>query len=119
MPVAPSLETVHLADLLTFTEVASALSVTGAALALGVPKSAVSKALTRLEAALGVRLIERTSRRMALTKAGAALVPRAAALLTGADELTRSMRDERSAQRGLSADDRDRNDRERVRPRAR
>jgi len=42
---------------------------------------ALTQALSRFESELGVRLFERTSRRVALTPAGAALVPRARALL--------------------------------------
>jgi DNA-binding transcriptional LysR family regulator len=46
---------------------------TAAALAMERPKSSVSAAITRLEAALGVRLLERTTRRLALTEPGEAL----------------------------------------------
>ena len=68
----------------------------------GVPKSAVSKSLTRLEEGpRGEELLERSSRRMALTKAGALLVPRAEGLLGEAESLARSLSDERSEQRGL------------------
>jgi DNA-binding transcriptional LysR family regulator len=86
------IETMSLADLRTFAEVARVL---------GVPKSGVSKSLTRLEGALGVKLLERTSRRVALTKAGALLVPKAESLLGEAESLARSLREERSEPRGL------------------
>jgi DNA-binding transcriptional LysR family regulator len=42
---------------------------------------ALTQALSRFEAQLGARLFERTSRRVTLTPAGAALVPRARAML--------------------------------------
>ena len=42
---------------------------------------ALTQALSRFESQLGARLFERTSRRVTLTAAGAALVPRARALL--------------------------------------
>src|SRR3984957_1196029 len=45
---------------------------TAAAAALGVPKSTVSRSLARLELALGVRLVHRTTRALALTEAGRA-----------------------------------------------
>ena len=45
-------------------------SFTKAAKRLGVPKSSVSRAIHRLENRLGVRLVERTTRRVALTEVG-------------------------------------------------
>src|ERR1700740_1352107 len=48
-----------------------------AARALGVPKAAVSRAVADLERALGVRVLERTTRRLALTSAGRLLYPHA------------------------------------------
>ncbi len=61
----PSLEA-----LLTFREVARRLSFTGAARALSVTQGAVSHRIRRLEDHLGVRLFERSSRRVALTVQG-------------------------------------------------
>jgi LysR family transcriptional regulator, regulator for bpeEF and oprC len=48
-----------------------------AARALGVPKAAISRAVADLERALGVRLLERTTRRIALTPAGRLVYPHA------------------------------------------
>lgn len=48
-----------------------------AARALGVPKAAVSRAVADLEKALGVRVLERTTRRIALTAAGRLVYPHA------------------------------------------
>lgn len=48
-----------------------------AARALGVPKAAVSRAVADLEQALGVRVLERTTRRVALTAAGRLIYPHA------------------------------------------
>jgi len=48
-----------------------------AARALGVPKAAVSRAVADLERTLGVRVLERTTRRVALTSAGRLLYPHA------------------------------------------
>ncbi|MBV8145155.1 MAG: LysR family transcriptional regulator [Gammaproteobacteria bacterium] len=48
-----------------------------AARALGVPKAAVSRAVADLERALGVRVLERTTRRIALTAAGRLIYPHA------------------------------------------
>ncbi len=54
----------------TFARVVEHGSFTGAAAALGVPKSSVSRAVQRLEDALGVRLLQRTTRKLRLTQAG-------------------------------------------------
>jgi DNA-binding transcriptional LysR family regulator len=48
-----------------------------AARALGVPKAAISRAVADLETALGVRVLERTTRRVALTAAGRLVYPHA------------------------------------------
>ncbi len=48
-----------------------------AARALGVPKAAVSRAVADLEKTLGVRVLERTTRRVALTDAGRLVYPHA------------------------------------------
>ena len=57
-------------ELETFIEVAAAGGVSPAALRLGVSKSIVSRRLARLEAALGVQLLVRSTRGSALTEAG-------------------------------------------------
>jgi DNA-binding transcriptional LysR family regulator len=54
----------------TFTRVAELGSFTAAGEALGMPKSSVSRAVSRLEDALGVRLLQRTTRKLTLTQAG-------------------------------------------------
>src|SRR6202162_5179888 len=48
-----------------------------AARALGVPKAAVSRAVADLEKSLGVKVLERTTRRISLTHAGRLLYPHA------------------------------------------
>ncbi len=53
-----------------FTRVVEEGSFTAAADALRVPKSSVSRAVSRLEEALGVRLLQRTTRKLGLTQAG-------------------------------------------------
>lgn len=57
-------------DLRTFVEVADAGGVSSAARRLGLAKSIVSRRLARLEAALGVQLLARTTRGAALTESG-------------------------------------------------
>lgn len=59
-------------DMLIFAQVVKARSFSGAAQRLGVSKSRISKAISRLEAALGVRLLQRSTRRLSLTEIGEA-----------------------------------------------
>jgi len=64
-----------------FVRVAEHLSFSRAARDLGLSQPAVSQAVARLEASLGLRLFERTSREVWLTDAGKMLLPHAEALL--------------------------------------
>jgi DNA-binding transcriptional LysR family regulator len=65
---------------------------TDAAIALGVSQAAVSRAVARLEWTLGVRLLRRTSREVALTTAGARVLPHARQLLHDLDRLVSDAR---------------------------
>ena len=67
--------------LLVFGKVAQLGSFSAAARALGVPKSNVSRAVALLEAELGVRLFQRTTRRVTLTAIGRVLKERSADVL--------------------------------------
>jgi DNA-binding transcriptional LysR family regulator len=60
----------NLQGLLAFVETAAAGSLTGAALRLDLSPAAVSKSLARLEQQLGVRLFNRSTRRLAITPEG-------------------------------------------------
>jgi DNA-binding transcriptional LysR family regulator len=64
-----------------FAKVVEIRSFAGAAAELKLSKATVSKAISRIEARLGTRLINRTSRRFALTDAGRQLAGRAAHIL--------------------------------------
>jgi DNA-binding transcriptional LysR family regulator len=77
---------VDLNALRDFVTVVNAGSITAAARVLGSPKSTVSKRLQDLEAALAVRLIERSTRALRLTGEGADFFQRAQRLLADADE---------------------------------
>lgn len=57
-------------DVAVFERVVSEGSLTAAAAWLGQPKSSVSRSLSRLESDLGVRLLQRTTRKLHLTEAG-------------------------------------------------
>ena len=64
-----------------FARVVELRGFSAAAQDLGLSKATVSKAVTRLETRLGTRLFNRTSRRLAITDAGAKLAERAARVL--------------------------------------
>lgn len=64
----------HLA---TFSAIVSAGSISKAATQLGCGKSVVSRQLAKLEADLGARLIQRTTRRLTLTEVGEAVLQEA------------------------------------------
>jgi DNA-binding transcriptional LysR family regulator len=65
------------AQLAVLAKVVDLNGFSSAARALGVPKAAVSRAIADLEQMLGVRLLERTTRRLSLTAAGRLLYPHA------------------------------------------
>jgi DNA-binding transcriptional LysR family regulator len=79
---------VDLNDVATFVRVADGGGFTAAANTLGVPKSTVSRSLARLERVLGVRLVHRTTRALALTEAGRAYYDRVRDAVTGVAEAT-------------------------------
>lgn len=63
-------EKVDLNDVALFVQVVRAVSFSRAATAAGSPVSTLSRRVARLEARLGMRLLERTTRRLRLTDAG-------------------------------------------------
>jgi DNA-binding transcriptional LysR family regulator len=74
-----------LSDLSAFMAVARAGGFRGAARVSGQSPSSLSEAVRRLEAKLGVRLLNRTTRSVALTEAGARVLERLAPALTEVD----------------------------------
>lgn len=75
----------ELEQLRVFAAVADEGSFTGAARRMYISHSTVSRTITALEEELGVRLVERDNRFIALTKAGAVLREEAEHLLSVAD----------------------------------
>lgn len=75
-----------LTGMAVFARVIDAGSFTAAAAQLGMSKSAVSKAIAALEDRLGARLINRTTRRLALTEVGRAFYERCARIVAEAEE---------------------------------
>ncbi|WP_339899585.1 LysR substrate-binding domain-containing protein [uncultured Gilvimarinus sp.] len=94
-----NLETIDFKTLRMFVATAQQLSFTRASEELSVPKSAVSKAIRRLEAELGVRLFERSSRVVRLTEPGTILLNRARSLL---EETSLMFADVQSSHRRVS-----------------
>ncbi len=72
-----------------FVAVADSAGFTAAAKKLGMPKWSVSRNVSSLEAAMGIPLLHRTTRRVSLSPAGAALHERIAPLLSSLDHASR------------------------------
>ena len=75
-----------LADLRAFARIADLGSLSGAARALGMPKSSASRSLTRLEGVAGTALMERSTRHLRLTDAGHLLLRHARRILDDVGE---------------------------------
>lgn len=78
-----------------FVAVADGGSFTAAAASLGLSKASVSKAVTRLEASLGVALLHRSSRTVTVSTAGAGLLGEAQAMVAAATAATEAARGDR------------------------
>ena len=74
-------------DLALFAQVVEAGSFTAAAERLGSPKSTVSRRLSALEARLGERLLQRTTRRLSLTELGTAVLEHARQVVAETDSV--------------------------------
>ena len=79
-----------------FAAVADSGSFTAAATALGMSKASVSKAVTRLETALGIALLHRSSRVVTVSTAGAGLLGEAQAMVAAATAATEAARGDRA-----------------------
>lgn len=90
-----------LSGLTVFVRVVDAGGFTAAAREMGVSKSAISKQVAGLEERLGARLLNRTTRRLSLTDAGATLYERALRILAEAEEAEAAVSQLSSAPRGL------------------
>ncbi|HWU90897.1 MAG TPA: LysR family transcriptional regulator [Kofleriaceae bacterium] len=84
-----------------FVQVVKAGSFTAAAAKLGLPKSSLSRTVSRLEEELGVRLLHRTTRKLALTEVGHAYYDSVAATFDVLDEANALAREHEAEARGL------------------
>lgn len=87
--------------LAVFARVVEAGGFSAAARALGIPKSSASRSVKQLEDVLGVRLLQRTTRRLRLTEAGQEYYERVAGALAALDEAREAVTETQDAPKGL------------------
>ncbi|MFK3774437.1 LysR family transcriptional regulator [Pseudomonas sp. NPDC089406] len=90
----------HLTAIRTFQRIVETRSFTRAAAHLGMPRSSVSKALQELEEHLGTKLLQRTTRTIALTTEGSEYYRKVTQLVARLDEAEAELRDMGAASRG-------------------
>lgn len=85
----------------TFARVVEQASFTGAAEVLGLSKSAVSKQVARLEETLGVRLLNRTTRKLQVTEAGNVFYERCRRIVDEVEEARAAVTSLQASPRGV------------------
>jgi len=88
-------------DMLYFAEVVDRGSFADAGRALGIPTSRLSRRVARLEGRLGVRLLQRTTRKLSLTSAGELYYPHCAAVRDEAEAAQTAVAHVQSSPRGI------------------
>ena len=88
-------------EIVVFSRVVQAGSFSEAGRLLGMPKSTVSKKVSDLEARLGTRLLQRTTRRLALTDAGRVYFERAEQIVAQVAEAENAVAELQANPRGL------------------
>lgn len=91
----------HASAMAAFVRVVEAKGFSAAAPLLGLTPSAVSKLVTRLEARLGVRLLQRTTRALSLTADGEAFYAAARRIVAEIEALESEMAGQRGSPHGL------------------
>ncbi|HWZ92419.1 MAG TPA: LysR family transcriptional regulator [Polyangiaceae bacterium] len=91
---------VETSELLAFTRTVEAKSLSRAAAELGAPRATIGRRLARLEERLGVRLLRRTTRALALTDAGDAFYRHARIVLDAVEQAEASVRKSDTVVRG-------------------
>jgi DNA-binding transcriptional LysR family regulator len=87
-------------DVRIFATVVAAGGFSASAQQLGITRSAICRRMDRLEARLGVRLLERTTRRIKLTEAGEVFFERCAQILNDIDSAERAILEGYGSPRG-------------------
>ena len=87
-------------DVVVFTKVVEARSFTAAGKILGLPTSTVSRRVSRLEEELGVRLLQRTTRKLSLTEAGQLYYERGVRAFAELEDAENLLAESRSEPRG-------------------
>jgi DNA-binding transcriptional LysR family regulator len=98
--IDPMTEPLDTSELLAFTRTVDAKSFSRAAAELGVPRPTIGRRLVRLEERLGVRLLRRTTRTIALTDAGEAFLRHARIALEALEAAEASVRESDAVVRG-------------------
>ncbi len=88
-------------QLVIFAKVVEVRSFTAAGRALGLPKSTISRKVAQLEERLGVQLLQRTTRRIALTDSGAAFNQHCLRITADIAEAERSVGRDQSRPHGV------------------
>ncbi|WP_174873088.1 LysR substrate-binding domain-containing protein [Vogesella oryzae] len=88
-------------DLLFFAKVVEHGGFNAASRQLGIPKSRLSRRVAELEARIGVRLLQRTTRRLALTEVGAQYYQHCQAMLAEAEAAAETIARHTAEPRGL------------------
>ncbi len=92
---------IDLDAILVFTRVVQGKSFTAAAKALGMPKSTVSRKLAELEARVGARLLQRTTRTVSLTDIGRVYYERCVRIVAEIEEAELAVAELKSTPRGV------------------
>jgi DNA-binding transcriptional LysR family regulator len=88
-------------EILAFTRVVQGGSFTAAASALGMPKSTVSRKVSELEARVGARLLQRTTRTLSLTDIGRVYYEHCVRIVAEIEEAELAVKSLQSTPRGL------------------
>src|SRR4029453_2180868 len=93
-------EPVETAELVAFTRIVEAKSLSRAAAELAVPRATIGRRLARLEKRLGARLLRRTTRTLTLTDAGDLFYRHARIVLDAVAQAQASVRTQDNVMRG-------------------
>ncbi|GLQ30392.1 LysR family transcriptional regulator [Litoribrevibacter albus] len=99
--IVRNLETIDFRTLSVFVTTCQQMNLTQCAELMGLPKSTVSKAITKLEDHLEVKLLERSTRKIQITEAGQIVFNRAAQLVNEFKALTQDVQEMEQQVQGM------------------